>query len=103
MTPSRGWIISSQPISCIDYDGPAEELARAMAAVCGLPVRKLGVRAGSLGSYAGVDLGIPIITIELPGSASRLDADELWQRYGAALEAAIRETWVSRCGENSIA
>ncbi len=76
-----------QPLSCIDYDGPAEALARRMAAVCDLPVRKLGGRPGSLGSYAGITRGIPIVTVELPRSASRLSRAELWSRYGRMLMA----------------
>jgi protein MpaA len=60
-----------------------------MAGLCGLPVRKLGVRPGSLGSYAGVELGVPIITLELPRNASDLSVDELWGRYGPSLVAAV--------------
>lgn len=78
-----------QPVRCIDYDGPALALAETMAAECDLPVRKLGAKPGSLGSYAGETLGIPIVTVELPGSASQLRQDELWQRYGSILVAAI--------------
>jgi len=78
-----------QPLACIDYDGPAAELARIMADSTGLPVRKLGGRPGSLGSWAGLDCGIPIITLELPRSAGRLDREALWRRYGQALLAAI--------------
>jgi protein MpaA len=78
-----------QPSACIDYDGPAAGLAAAMAEHCDLPVRKLGGESGSLGSYAGLTLGIPIITLELPGGASRMDATALWERYGVALVAAI--------------
>jgi len=78
-----------QPLSCVDYDGPARELARAMSAASDLPLRKLGGMPGSLGSWAGEDLGIPIITVELPGGASRLSQDELWQRYGEMLLVAI--------------
>jgi protein MpaA len=78
-----------QPLACVDYDGPAADLARIMADATGLPVRKLGGRPGSLGSWAGLDCGIPIITLELPRSAGRLDREELWRRYGPALIAAI--------------
>ena len=79
-----------QPLNCIDYDGPAEELAAEMARHGDLPVKKLGARPGSLGSHAGVDLGTPIITLELPREADALTRDVLWQRYGAALLAAVR-------------
>ncbi len=79
-----------QPLSCIDYDGPGREIVERMAAACGLPVRKLGARPGSLGSYVGVEMGVPIITIELPRRASRYSYEELWETYGEMLLAAIR-------------
>ncbi len=78
-----------QPLACIDYDGPGTTLAVRMAQYCNLPVKKLGARPGSLGSYAGVDLGIPIITFEMRQNDSGLDSNALWQRYGKALVAAI--------------
>ena len=78
-----------QPLRCVDWDGPAQDLAARMADSCGLPARKLGTRPGSMGAWVGEDLGIPIITLELPGGAQRLDADELWRRYGEALTIAI--------------
>ena len=78
--PSR--VISiHQPLACIDYDGPAKELALALGRTCDLPVRKLGARPGSMGSHVGVDRGIPIITLELPGGAEKLTEGELWRRY----------------------
>jgi len=78
-----------QPLVCIDYDGPGEELARAMSATCDLPVKKLGGRPGSLGSYAGDTLGIPIITVEFDAGATWLDGPTLWSRYGRMLLTAI--------------
>jgi protein MpaA len=78
-----------QPFSCIDYDGPGTTLAVRMAQYCNLPVKKMGAIPGSLGSYAGVDLGIPIITFEMRQNDSGLDSNILWQRYGKALVAAI--------------
>ena len=78
-----------QPLACIDYDGPAHLLAQRCAQHCNLPVKKLGAKPGSLGSYAGLRLGIPTITLELPGRAGRLNRQSLWQRYGAAIIAAI--------------
>ncbi len=79
-----------QPYDVIDYDGPAEDLARAMGRWTDMPVKRVGSRPGSLGSYAGLNLGIPIITLELPESASDLTIDELWTQYGPTLLAAIR-------------
>jgi protein MpaA len=78
-----------QPLNCIDYDGPAADLARSMAAAGDLSVRKLGARPGSLGSFVGLELGLPIVTVELPRSASRLTSAELWQRYGEMLLVAV--------------
>ncbi len=78
-----------QPLACIDYDGPGKALARRLAEYCNLPLIKLGPKPGSLGSYAGVTLGIPIITLELPHIADRLNSQRLWQRYGPALIAAV--------------
>ena len=74
---------------CLDYDGPGQSLAEAMSRYCGLPVERIGSRPGSLGSYAGETLGVPIITFELPRSAKGLRNSELWEQYGAALLAAI--------------
>jgi len=78
-----------QPLNCIDYDGPARMLAERMGQYCILPVKKLGARPGSLGSYAGVTLGIPIITFEMLPADSQLASETLWQKYGRALLAAI--------------
>lgn len=89
--PSR--VVSlHQPIDCIDYDGPGEALARAMSeAIDGrLPVKKLGGRPGSMGSYVGESLGKPIITVEFPKDAEKRTTDELWDDYGAALVAFVR-------------
>ncbi|QDT67946.1 murein peptide amidase A [Planctomycetes bacterium MalM25] len=81
-----------QPIACVDYDGPGEALAEAMSAAIErrLPVKKLGGRPGSLGSYVGVTLGRPIITLELPKHAEDRPAEELWRDYGPALIAFLR-------------
>lgn len=78
-----------QPLTCIDYDGPGYELARMMSQACGLPVKKLGAQPGSLGAWAGETLGIPVITLELPGHAGRLPVDTLWEQYGPALITAL--------------
>jgi protein MpaA len=80
-----------QPLSCVDYDGPAQQLAESMAAACPLPVKKLGGQPGSLGSFVGETLGKPIITLELPEDAG-MDRQELWRVYGDALIAALRFT-----------
>lgn len=79
-----------QPLACVDHDGPAAALAGAMAAVSPLPARRLGSRPGSLGSWVGVTLGIPIITLELHAEDSGRSGPALWDLYGEALLAAIR-------------
>ena len=79
-----------QPLTCVDYDGPGQELAHRMSSASGLPVRKLGGLPGSLGSYAGMAMGIPTITYELPRSADSLNVVALWDQYGAGLVEAVR-------------
>jgi protein MpaA len=78
-----------QPLGCVDYDGPAMDLAERMAKACGLPIKKLGARPGSMGSYSSQVRHIPIVTLELLDSDSGLSEDQLWARYGKALVAAI--------------
>ena len=88
--PSR--IISfHQPLACIDYEGgpTARALAERISRDAGLPVNDLSARDGSLGSYAGDKLGIPIITYELPREASDMSDEELWARYGKSTMTAI--------------
>lgn len=74
-----------QPLACVDHDGPALGLAARVSTACGLPLKKLGTRPGSLGAWLGEGLQVPLITLELPADATRLDADALWARYGPAL------------------
>lgn len=82
-----------QPLNCIDYDGDGRALAEAMANATDekdrLRINKLGAYPGSLGSFAGEDLAIPIITVEFSGAAHRLSAETLWRRYGEMLIAAV--------------
>lgn len=78
-----------QPLVCLDYDGPGEDIARRMGQYCDLPVKKLGGRPGSMGSFVGIDQNIPIITVEMRLSDSDLTSKQLWQKYGFALLAAI--------------
>ena len=79
-----------EPLACLDYDGEdAEPIAEAMSQYTDLPVKRLGGRPGSLGSYFGIDRGIPCITFELPKNAKRMSDNELWDCYGQATLAAI--------------
>lgn len=74
-----------QPYGCIDYDGPGRSLALRMALWCDLPVQRIGALPGSLGSWAGETMGIPIITLEMTAEDSRLSKAHLWEKYGTAL------------------
>jgi protein MpaA len=61
------------PKGCINYDGPAETLAKEMAKLNKYPVKSyIGYEtAGSLGTYAGKELQIPTITLELKNESSQ--------------------------------
>lgn len=83
-----------QPLSCVDYDGPAQAQAQWLSRQVNLPVRKLGSRPGSMGSWVGNDLGIPIITLELPKGATGLSEEELWQAYGPGILGLISGQWI---------
>ena len=89
-----------QPLDCVDYDGPFQAMAEAMAAKCKLPVKHLGSRPGSLGSFVGLTLGRPIITLELPKDAG-MDGDVLWKEYGDALIAALQYQHVAPAAEKA--
>jgi protein MpaA len=79
-----------QPLDCMDWDGDeSKKMAEAMAAHCRLPVKQVGSRPGSLGSFVGLTLKRPIVTMELPKDAG-MDGAELWKEYGEALIAALR-------------
>lgn len=73
---------------CNNYDGPAQWLAEAMFKHNGYPVTAtMGYPTpGSLGSWAGIDKQIPIVTLELP----REDAGTVaWAQNREALLTAI--------------
>jgi murein peptide amidase A len=74
---------------CNNYDGPARDLAEAMSRLNHYPVRPaMGYATpGSLGSWAGIDRHIPIITLELP---RHLSGDDAWLANRAALLMAVR-------------
>jgi protein MpaA len=74
---------------CNNYDGPAQGLAEAMSRYNGYPpAASIGYTTpGSFGSWAGVDLGYPVITLELPRG---IDSRSAWNRNRDALRAAIQ-------------
>ena len=73
-----------QPFACVNFDGPAGALAARMSAACGWPVvADVGYPTpGSFSSRYGRDLGLEVITLELPRPAG--DAD-----HAAALAALL--------------
>ncbi len=75
------------PLEVVNYDGPAGDLARAMARHNGYPTSgDIGYATpGSFGTWAGKELNIPTITLELPP----YDPDEAWEENRDALITAI--------------
>jgi protein MpaA len=57
---------------CNNYDGPARAIANAMSRRNGYPVTvNIGYPTpGSFGTWAGVERRIPVVTLELPSTAS---------------------------------
>jgi protein MpaA len=76
------------PFRCVNWDGPAEGLARAMAAENGYELRpSIGYPTpGSLGAWLGGDRQVPIVTLELPRGRSD---DGFLEQNRAALRAAL--------------
>lgn len=73
---------------CNNYDGPAQSLAEAMSRENGYPaIADIGYPVpGSLGSWAGKELQIPMITLELPSGMNGADA---WRTNRTAMLAAL--------------
>lgn len=88
--PSRIVDIHSIPSDrhCNNYDGPAEHLAELMSLLNGYPVTSdIGYPTpGALSCWAGIDLGIPAVTLELPRGQS---SEQAWRDNAAALLAVI--------------
>lgn len=89
------------PYKVLNFDGPARDLADAVAAQSGYEVvESIGYPTpGSFGTYAGVQRKIPVLTLELPPNPDdpfdpELPAPESleqnWQTNWASLEVAIR-------------
>jgi protein MpaA len=86
----RGVVAVHAPFACVNYDGPPSAAAWAgeVAAACGWPARgDIGYPTpGSLGSWLGVDRGLPVLTLELPPGPHAAFGSEA----AAALDAAVR-------------
>jgi protein MpaA len=81
--------VHSMDKPCNNYDGPAKAVAERMSKLNGYPVAgTIGYPTpGSLGSWAGIDRQIPLITLELPRS---LRGDDVWRTNREAVLAAIQ-------------
>ncbi len=73
----------------VNYDGPAREIAGELSRLSGYAATdSIGYPTpGSLGSYAGIDMQIPIITLELPRGIA---AAEAWAANAQALQRFIQ-------------
>jgi protein MpaA len=77
------------PLNCINWDGPAEDVARAMGqASTSRLCENIGYETpGSLGSYSGKDLNIPTVTLEL---GDPLGSSKIKRQGLLALRAALQ-------------
>jgi len=68
------------PYSLVDYDAPSRK--NAPKSIGYLHKNLMGTYPGSLGNYAGIHLGIPVITLELPHAGimpSKAQIRHLWR------------------------
>jgi protein MpaA len=81
--------VHSMDKPCNNYDGPAKALAERMSQLNGYPAAgTIGYPTpGSLGSWAGTDRQIPVLTLELP---RKLKAENVWAANREAVLTAIR-------------
>jgi protein MpaA len=88
LSPVMGLVAVHAPFACVNYDGPAEAWAEAVAAACGWPARgDIGYPTpGSLGSWLGRDRGLPVLTLELPPGPYTTFAAQA----DAAMDAAVK-------------
>jgi protein MpaA len=84
----RGVVAVHAPFACVNYDGPAAAWAGDVARACGWPARgDIGYPTpGSLGSWLGVDRGLPVLTLELPPGSHVA----FGRQAAAALDEAVR-------------
>lgn len=75
---------SSYTDLCVNFNGPAQHLAEVISAQNGYPVKAdIGYPTpGSLGTWAGVERGMPTITLEI---RKGLTAAQVWQEQSQAL------------------
>lgn len=73
------------PFKIVNYDGPAQELAKKISSLTGYPVQAdIGYPTpGSFGNYTGVERNIPVITLELPEDETN---ENLWKNNKEVFE-----------------
>src|SRR4051794_36787117 len=88
LKPARVISIHSMDKPCNNYDGPAKAIAEMMSGLNGYEAKdNIGYPTpASLGSWAGIDRQIPMITLELP---RKMGGEEAWQQNRQALLAVI--------------
>jgi protein MpaA len=86
------------PLNHLDYDGPSaitlSKFPRDYVREClklraRLKAVSTGFFPGSLGNYAGQELGIPTLTLELPSADSR-KAKAYWEKFSQGIKAMIQ-------------
>ena len=82
-----GVVAVHAPFACINYDGPAQMWAEAVARASGWPAQAdIGYPTpGSLGSWLGLDNGMPVLTIELPRGPLAGFRDPAFRALAAAI------------------
>ena len=90
------------PLTILDYDGPEEHghgkhfhaanqlLVQMSKDASGYRIKNYPFFPGSLGNYAGNELGIPTYTLELPTSDNRKHR-EYWKLFQKAIYSAINK------------
>ena len=74
-------IATHAPHGIVDFDGPPKGPTQIGA----LAQRFLGTYPGSLGNFAGLHLGLPVVTIELESAGSMPSAKEIERMWGDLL------------------
>jgi hypothetical protein len=69
------------PLGVLDFDGPPNEGYVPPSKLGRLYLDQVGIYPGSLGHYAGVHKGIPVVTVELPHSMKMPQAAEVRQMW----------------------
>lgn len=69
------------PLGVLDFDGPPNEGYVPPSKLGRLYLDQVGIYPGSLGHYAGIHKGIPVVTVELPHAMKTPQASEVRQMW----------------------